>query len=336
MSKKKMISDVDLKISNTSDEMLESIIKTRKKYNVEERKDLVKSLYFISSIDNEFTDIEKRIVNGTAYTLGIDDEALNDMYKDVDNNHIKSFNNSKKTPFKNELFYEMVDLTYAKGYQTSLEDKKLKEVAKAFGISDKKTESVMQEKYYQAQGIKQTSAIKSTAAKVGLGVGVVALGAAACALTAGAAAPAIGAILGNAAGLSGAAAAGHGLALLGGGALAAGGGGIAAGTTVVVTAGGIIGAGAGAFAASVGANIVNAYDKKQLKEYVKKELKNDKTKQEIVDNLVESIKLQKERISSLEKAMASERDLLHANEVVENLSSQKQELELLIEKENGK
>lgn len=327
---------IEVKLCDASDEMLEAVVASRKRYSKEERKDLVKCLYYISSVDNDYIDVEKQIVEGTACTLGIDETVLSDIYDEVDSKQFISFTDSKKSKFKNELFYEMVDLTYAKGYQTSLEDEKLKEVAKILSIPDKKAEAVMQEIYYQAQGIQQTSALKSTAAKVGIGVGAVAVGAALCAATAGVAAPAIGAFLGNAAGLSGAAAAGHGLALLGGGAIAAGGGGVAAGTAVVVTAGGIVGAGAGALAASVGVNIANAYDKKQLKEYVKKQLKNEKTKQEIVKDLVESIKLQKERITSLEKAMASKRDIDHANEVVENLISQKQELEDMIEKENAK
>ena len=153
---------------------------------------------------------------------------------------------------------------------------------------------------------------------------------------AGAAAPAIGAALGNAAGLSGAAATAHGLALLGGGAAALGGGGVAAGTAVIVTAGGIIGAGTGALSASVAGNIANAHDKKKLKAYVIKEMKEKKTEQEITENLIQAIELQKKRIAALEKANASDRDIQHAKETVENLISQKDSVSEIFEKNDGK
>lgn len=245
------------------------------------------------------------------------------------------FSKIKSTKFREAFFDELISLTYTKGYQTQSEDDDLKEIAGIIGISEKRAESILEEKYFSAQGIERKVGA-ALAAKVGLTVGAVAVGAALVALTAGAAAPAIGAALGNAAGFSGAAATAHGLALLGGGAVAAGGGGIAAGTAVIVTAGGIVGAGTGALSASVAGNIANAYDKKQLKAYVIKEMKNKKTEQEITENLIEAIELQKERIAALEKANASQRDIQHATETVENLISQKDSISEIFEKNNGK
>ena len=111
---------------------------------------------------------------------------------------------------------------------------------------------------------------------------------------------------------------------------------MAAGTAAIVTAGGIIGAGTGALSASVAGNIANAHDKKQLKTYVIKEMKEKKTEQEITEHLVKAIELQKERIAALEKANASQRDILHATEAVENLISQKDSISEVLNKNNGK
>ena len=111
---------------------------------------------------------------------------------------------------------------------------------------------------------------------------------------------------------------------------------MAAGTAAIVTAGGIIGAGTGAFSASVAGNIANAHDKKQLKAYVIKEMKEKKTEQEITENLIKAIELQKERIAALEKANASKRDIQHATETVDNLISQKESISEIFEKNHGK
>ena len=331
--KEKTTNPIEMKLADATDECLEEIVSVRKKYKEKEREFLIKSLYYTSNIDSDYSEVEKSVVESTACTLGFNKEKLNDLVKDLKKDEIPEIPEKLSLKFKNELFCEMVTLTYLKGYQVSTEDEKLKYFAKKLGINDKKAEQIQEELYYSSQGVNRAS-IKSTAAKVAIGVGAVAVGATICALTAGAAAPAIGAALGNAAGFYGAAAAGHGLALLGGGAIAAGGAGVAGGTMVVVTAGGIIGGTLGALGASVKDNISNAYDKKQLKEHVKKMLKEDKTKQEILDNLIESIKVQKERISALEREFASKRDIEHAKEVVENLESQKTEVEKMIEKEN--
>lgn len=335
MKEIKDINSIETKLADVNDEKLEEVLSVRKKYSKEEREILVKSLYYISNIDNEYSPIEKEVVESTACTLGYSKEKLDIMFSEFVQGNPPRISNKLSTKFKTELFHEMVTLTYLKGYQVSVEDKELKKFAKKLDISEKKAEEIQEELYYSSQGVSQKSFIKSTAGKVIIGVGAVAVGAGICALTAGAAAPAIGAFLGNAAGLSGAAAAGHGLALLGGGALAAGGAGVAGGTAVVVTAGGLIGGTIGGLSASVGMNISNAYDKKQLKEHVKKMLKEEKTKQEIVENLVKSIELQKARITALEKEFASKRDIEHAKEVVTNLENQKLEVEKLIEKENG-
>lgn len=332
----KNIKSIDTKLADVNDKNLEEIVTIRKKYTMEEREFLIKSLFYISNVDNFYSDIEREVVESTACTLGYSKTKLEEMFNgNIDNTKAPRISDKLSNKFKNELFTEMVTLTYLKGYQTTTEDKELKKYAKKLNISDKKAEDIQNNIYYSTQGVQQSSFIKSTTAKVIIGVGAVAVSAGICALTAGAAAPAIGAFLGNAAGLSGAAAAGHGLALLGGGALAAGGAGVAGGTAVVVTAGGLIGGTLGGLGASVGMNISNAYDKKQLKEHVKKMLKEEKTKQEIVDNLIKSIELQNARISALEKEFASKRDIEHAKEVVVNLENQKLEVEKMIEKENG-
>lgn len=183
----------------------------------------------------------------------------------------------KNAKFRESFLTELISLTYVKGYQTQGEDDELRKIAGFIGIQEKKAEAMLEDMYFAAQGISRKTGLSSTAAKVGITVGAVAVGAALVAVTAGAAAPVIGAALGHAAGLSGAAATAHGLALLGGGAIAAGGGGVAAGTAAIVTAGGIIGAGTGALSASVAGNISNAHDKKQLKAFVIKEMKEKKT-----------------------------------------------------------
>lgn len=332
MKEIKDIKSIETKLADVSDESLEEIIAVRKKYAVKERELLIKCLFYISNIDNNYSDIEREVVESTACTLGYNKEKLDKLFKD-NYNTVKAPRIPENIPnkLKNELFIEMVTLTYLKGYQTDAEDKILKKFAKKLGLSDKKAEEIQSNIYFASQGVKQTSFINSDTAKIVIGVGAVAVSASICALSAGAAAPIVGTFLGNSAGLFGAAATGHGLALLGGGAIAAGGGGVAAGTAVVVTAGGLIGGTVGSLGVSVVSNISNAYDKKQLKKYVENMLKKEKTKQKIVDNLIKSITLQRARIESLENEKASSRDIQHAKEVVENLENQKVKIEQLIE-----
>ena len=334
---KKAIDVINLKVADATDEELKAILDVRKKYNQDERDILVRGLLFIAAADGEYAALEKQIVESTSCTLGINQDKLGEISSEIYGKESKElFSTIKGGRFREDFFSELASLTYIKGFQTQAEDDELRAIASIIGIPDKKAEKLLDDMYFSAQGIERKTALSSTAAKVGITVGAVAVGAALIALTAGAAAPAIGAALGNAAGLTGAAATAHGLALLGGGAIAAGGGGVAAGTAAIVTAGGIIGAGTGALSASVVGNITNAHDKKQLKAYVIKEMKEKKTEQEITDNLIKAIELQKERIAALEKANASKRDIQHATEVVENLASQKESVSEIFEKSNGK
>jgi hypothetical protein len=334
---KKPINVIDLKIADASDNELKAILEIRKKYSEDERNTLIKGLVYIAGTDGDFSVFERQVVESTACTLGINKEKLEEITDEVSNmTTAEIFSTVKAVKFKESFFTELTSLSYLKGYQTQAEEDELKKIASIMGISDKKAESMLENMYFLAQGIERKTGKVSTAAKVGITLGAVVVGAALIAVTAGAAAPAIGAALGNAAGLSGAAATAHGLALLGGGAIAAGGGGVAAGTAAIVTAGGIIGAGTGALSASVAGNIANAHDKKQLKAYVIKEMKEKKTEQQITENLITAIELQKERIAALEKANASQRDIQHAKESVDNLMSQKESISEIFEKSNGK
>ena len=333
----KSINVIDLKIADATDDELKAILEVRKKYDAEERMTLVKGLIHIANVDNDFSDFERQVIDSTACTLGINQQKLDEIADQICGKESADiFSAIKSAKFRDSLFTELISLTYIKGYQTQAEDDELRIIAGIIGIPEKKTESMLENMYFTAQGIERKTSMSSTTAKVGITVGAVVVGATLLAFTAGAAAPAIGAALGNAAGLYGAAATAHGLALLGGGAIAAGGGGVAAGTAVIVTAGGIIGAGTGALSASVAGNIANAHDKKQLKAYVIKEMKEKKTEQEITENLLQAIELQRERIAALEKANASQRDIQHATETVENLISQKDSVSEIFEKSNGK
>lgn len=337
MKKEKLVNVIDLKVADATDDELKAILDVRKKYNEEERKTLIKGLLYISRADGDYSDYERQVVESTACTLGINLEKLDAISEEVaEKTGEELFSKAKSTRFRDAFFTELISLSYIKGYQTQEEDDELRNIADAIGIPEKKAESMLEDMYFIAQEIERKAGIHSTAAKVGITIGAVAVGAALVAVTAGAAAPAIGAALGNAAGFSGAAATAHGLALLGGGAAALGGGGVAAGTAAIVTAGGIIGAGTGAFSASVAGNIANAYDKKKLKAYVIKEMKEKKTEQEITENLIQAIELQKKRIAALEKANASDRDIQHAKETVENLISQKDSVSEIFEKNDGK
>lgn len=328
---------IDLTIADASDEDLRAILEVRKKYDKDERVQLIKGLVYVAQIDGDYSEFEKEIVESTSCTLGIDRDKLDEIFDEIRNKASNElFTPIKNAKFKEAFLAELISLTYIKGYQTQDEDDELRKIAGFVGIQEKKAEAMLEDMYFAAQGISRKTGLSSTAAKVGITVGAVAVGAALFAVTAGAAAPVIGAALGHAAGLSGAAATAHGLALLGGGALAVGGGGVAAGTAAIVTAGGIIGAGTGALSASVAGNISNAHDKKQLKAFVIKEMKEKKTEQEITENLIEAIELQKKRIDELEKAHASQRDIKHATESYENLINQKDSVSEIFEKNNGK
>ena len=334
---KKPVNVIDLRIADASDDELIAILEVRKKYSEDERNTLIRGLLFIAKTDGDYSAFERQVIESTACTLGINQEKLDSIANEIsDKSPADLFSPIKSAKFRDSFFTELISLSYIKGYQTQTEDDELRKIASIIGVPEKKAESMLENMYFVSQGIERKTGTSSTAAKVGITIGAVVVGAALLAVTAGAAAPAIGAALGNAAGLYGAATTAHGLALLGGGAIAAGGGGVAAGTAVIVTAGGIIGAGTGALSASVAGNIANAHDKKQLKAYIIKEMKEKKTEQEITENLIKAIELQKERIAALEKANASQRDIQHATETVENLISQKNSISEVFGKNNGK
>ena len=334
---KKPVNVIDLRIADASDDELIAILEVRKKYSEDERNTLIRGLIFIAKTDGDYSAFERQVIESTACTLGINQEKLDSIANEIsDKSPADLFSPIKSAKFRDSFFTELISLSYIKGYQAQTEDDELRIIASIIGVPEKKAESMLENMYFVSQGIERKTGTSSTAAKVGITIGAVVVGAALLAVTAGAAAPAIGAALGNAAGLYGAAATAHGLALLGGGAIAAGGGGVAAGTAVLVTAGGIIGAGTGALSASVAGNIANAHDKKQLKAYIIKEMKEKKTEQEITENLIKAIELQKERIAALEKANASQRDIQHATETVENLISQKNSISEVFGKNNGK
>ena len=321
---------IDMKLADATDETLEAIVSLRKKIKTEkERLGFVKGLFYIALVDTDYTEDEKALVEGTACALGINESTLAFIEQDVIDNPetaIDSFSKAGGSRYKMQLFEEMAALTYLKGYQLSAEDEAMMKVAQAMEIKAEKAERTMYELYMDMQGFDVSK--KATAAKVAIGVGAIAVGAAVCAVTAGVAAPAIGAAIGGLQGLSGVAAANAGLAALGGGALAAGGGGVAAGTATLIAAGAVAGGGAAAVGVSVKENIDSAHDMKKLKAVIKKQQKDDMTKQEITENLIKAIELQKMRLKRLEELHASRRDIASVELAIANLQAQKAEVEL--------
>ena len=147
-----------------------------------------------------------------------------------------------------------------------------------------------------------------------LGVG------AACVLTGGLAAPAIGAAVGGIMGLSGAAATSAGLAAIGGGALAAGGLGMAGGTAIIEAVAG----GAGLVGTKIALSSKDAFKAKkenaQLREELKKNNVDLKTKQKVIVNLTA-------RIMELEKKLEEEESKNDKNdEAIQSLKSQIEEI----------
>ena len=197
-------------------------------------------------------------------------------------------------------------------------------VAKAMGIKEDKAEKTMYELYMAMQGFDVSK--KATIAKAAMGVGAIAAGAAIIAVTAGVAAPAIGAAIGGMQGLTGIAAVNAGLAALGGGAIATGGGGVAAGTAAIITAGAVVGGSAAAVGISVKENITAAHDKKKLQAAIKQQQKDNMTKQEITENLIKAIELEKARLKQLEELNASKRDIASIELQIANLLAQKTEI----------
>lgn len=321
---------INMKLAEADDETLEAVILLRKKVGgQEERLGFVKGLFYISLVDSDYTEDEKSLVEGTACALGITEDALaciEQEVRDAPDASVASFATAGSKKYRQQLFEEMAALTYLKGYQLAEEDRAMMKVAKAMDIKDDKAEKTMYELYMAMQGFDVSK--KATVAKAAIGVGAVAAGAAICAVTAGVAAPAIGAAIGGMQGLTGIAAVNAGLAALGGGAIAAGGGGIAAGTAAIIAAGAVAGGGAAAVGLSVKENISAAHDKKKLQAAIKQQQKDNMTKQEITENLIKAIELEKARLKQLEDLHASRRDIANIELQIANLQAQKAEIAL--------
>ena len=103
-----------------------------------------------------------------------------------------------------------------------------------------------------------------------------------------------------------------------------------------MTAAGVAGAGTGALGVAVAGNLANAHDKRKLKAFVVKQMKDQKTEQEITENLMKAIEVQKERISALERAHACRRDIEYVQKSVENMTAQKEVISDMFGEQNGK
>lgn len=323
-------SPINIRVADADDETLEAVIQLRKKIGgEEERLGFVKGLYYISLVDSDYSEDEKALVEGTACALGINEPTLAYMEQEVNDDpeaSIESFATAGSRKYRQQLFEEMAALSYLKGYQLAAEDRAMMKVAKAMGIKEDTAEKTMYDLYMAMQGFDVSK--KATLAKAAMGVGAIAAGAAICAVTAGAAAPAIGAAIGGMQGLTGIAAVNAGLAALGGGAIAAGGGGVAAGTAAIITAGAVAGGSAAAVGLSVKENISAAHDKKKLQAAIKQQQKDNMTKQEITENLIKAIELEKARLKQLEELHASKRDIASIELQIANLQAQKAKIAL--------
>lgn len=321
---------LDMRIVDATDDDLIAIQDLRSKLrNVEDRPIYVKGLYYISLADSQYSEEEKALVEGIACALGVNEDTLEEIKREIEEDPdgaARSLSGLSSGKLRGQLFEEMAKLTYLKGYQLATEDEALTQVAPILGIKANKADKILSDLYMGAQGFDVSK--KSAFAKVAIGAGAIAAGAAVCAVTAGAAAPAIGAAIGGLQGLSGAAAVNAGLAALGGGSLVAGGGGIAAGTAAVVTAGAVAGGGAAAVGVSVKENISAAHDKKKLQATIRQQQRDNMTKQEITENLIQAIEVQKARLVQLEDLHASRRDIAQVERDLANLQAQKAEVEL--------
>ena len=82
---------------------------------------------------------------------------------------------------------------------------------------------------------------------------------------------------------------------------------------------------------SVKENISAANDVKKLQALIKQQQKDNMTKQDITENLIKAIELEKARLAQLEKLHASKRDIGGVELQIANLEAQKAELELSAE-----
>ena len=70
MAKKEMkpTNVIDLTIADASDEDLRAILEVRKKYDKDERVQLIKGLVYVAQIDGDYSEFEKEIVESTSYS----------------------------------------------------------------------------------------------------------------------------------------------------------------------------------------------------------------------------------------------------------------------------
>jgi len=101
---------------------------------------------------------------------------------------------------------------------------------------------------------------------------------------------------------------------------------VAAGTAAIITAGAVVGGSAAAVGISVKENINAAHDKKKLQAAIKQQQKDNMTKQEITENLIKAIELEKARLKQLEELNASKRDIASIELQIANLLAQKTEI----------
>ena len=73
-------------------------------------------------------------------------------------------------------------------------------------------------------------------------------------------------------------------------------------------------------------NITAAHDKKKLQAAIKQQQKDNMTKQEITENLIKAIELEKDRLKQLEELHVSRRDIASIELQIANLLAQKAEI----------
>ena len=139
MAKKEMkpTNVIDLTIADASDEDLRAILEVRKKYDKDERVQLIKGLVYVAQIDGDYSEFEKEIVESTSCTLGINRDKLDEIFDEIRNKASNVlFTPIKNAKFKEAFLKELISLTYIKGYQTQDEDDELRKIAGFVGIQD--------------------------------------------------------------------------------------------------------------------------------------------------------------------------------------------------------
>ena len=76
---------IDMRIADATDEELQKILDLRLKFwEKEDRPLYVAGLYYISTVDADYSDEEKALVEGTACALGVGEEELGKLEEDID------------------------------------------------------------------------------------------------------------------------------------------------------------------------------------------------------------------------------------------------------------